>query len=102
MLHGSTGKASAAAPVSELPMPVAVAPANSTPRPRSARRSTRPLPATSGRRDATLSCLVVMESSLEAFVTARTSSSRQVLAYHVWYPRARWRRAGGAAQEVLD
>src|ERR1700722_8094349 len=60
MLQGSTGRGSAAAPVSELPTPVAAAPASSTPRPSSARRSTRPLPATSGRPDASLSFLLLM------------------------------------------
>src|SRR5271168_794692 len=60
MLQGSTGRGSAAAPVSELPTPVAAAPAISMPRPSRARRSTRPLPATSGRRDASLSFLLLM------------------------------------------
>src|ERR1700745_1753635 len=60
MLQGSTASGSAAAPVSELPTPVAAAPAISMPRPSSARRSRRPLPATSGRCDASLSFLLLM------------------------------------------
>jgi hypothetical protein len=46
-LHGSTGSGSAAAPVNEVVTPVVVAPAIRMPRPSSARRSMRPLPATS-------------------------------------------------------
>jgi hypothetical protein len=51
-------------------MPVAVAPANKMPRPSRARRSMRPLLATSGVRDASLSCLLVIDSSFEAFAIA--------------------------------
>src|SRR5262245_19222895 len=60
MLHGSTGRGSAAAPVSEPPTPVAAAPASITPRPSSARRSMRPLPATSDMRDASVPCVLVI------------------------------------------
>src|SRR5437870_3363533 len=66
MLHGSTGRGSAPAPVSEPPTPVALAPANRIPRPRRARRSMRPLPATSGVRDANLSSLLVIGFSFES------------------------------------
>src|SRR5271167_4865471 len=83
MLQGSTGRGSAAAPVSELPTPVAAAPAISMPRPSRARRSTRPLPATSGRRDASLSFLLLMGFLLRG-VFRRPEHLRAVLAsaYH--------------------
>src|SRR5262249_42808256 len=45
-LHGSSLSGSAAALASVAPAPVAAAPANKTPRPRRARRSNSPLPAT--------------------------------------------------------
>src|SRR6266851_5608574 len=45
-LHGASVKGSAAAPVTEPKAPVLTAPAKTTPRPSSARRSSRPLPAT--------------------------------------------------------
>src|SRR5215470_16383722 len=64
MLHGSIGSASAAAPVDELPTPVAAAPANSMPLPMSARRSMRPLPATSGIGNANF-LFMLMFSSVE-------------------------------------
>src|SRR5262249_49180453 len=45
-LHGASDRGSAAAPVSEPTAPVLIAPAKTSPRPSSARRSSRPLPAT--------------------------------------------------------
>src|SRR3954470_24628823 len=46
MLQGPSVSGSAAAPVTEVPKPVPTAPAMSIPRPSSARRCKRPLPAT--------------------------------------------------------
>src|SRR6266550_4004049 len=45
-LHGASVRGSAAAPVSEPRAPVLIAPAKTTPRPSSTRRSSSPLPAT--------------------------------------------------------
>src|SRR5215472_9157523 len=45
-LHGASVRGSAAAPVSEPTVPVLIAPARTTPRPSSIRRSSRPLAAT--------------------------------------------------------
>src|ERR1700720_2664561 len=45
-LHGPSTSGSAAAPVSDPAPPAPSAPASTAPRPRSARRSMRPLPAT--------------------------------------------------------
>src|SRR5947207_9637709 len=86
MLHGSTGRGSAPAPVSEPPTPVALAPANRIPRPRRARRSMRPLPATSGVRDANLSSLLVIGSSFEGVcdrLNIFKRSNFRLSSYHV-------------------
>src|SRR5260370_39013466 len=45
-LHGPSVSGSAAAPTSDPAVPAPIAPASTTPRPSSARRSIRPLPAT--------------------------------------------------------
>src|SRR6266568_9102445 len=61
LLHGPSTSGSAAAPASEPPTPVPIVPANMMPRPSSARRSSRPLPATtSGSCDLRLDCLLAM------------------------------------------